>query len=68
MGEILSFLAVHGSTKMLTIPLKETPADWRVVRLTLSASICLLLATVSISAAFVAVAYGLNLFVTYWPF
>ena len=53
---------------MLTTPLKETPADWRIVRLTISASICLLLATVSISAAFVAVAYGLNLFVTYWPF
>lgn len=64
MGEILSFLAVHGLTKMLTIPLKETPADWRIVRLAL----CLLLATVSISAAFVTVAYGLNLFVTYWPF
>ena len=55
-----AFYAMKGLSQMLTSPLSCVPADWKIIRVLLTASACVLFGMLTV--------YGLEFMANHWPF
>lgn len=55
-----AFYAMKGLSQMLTSPLSRVPADWKIIRVLLTASACVLFGMPTV--------YGLEFMANHWPF
>lgn len=51
---------MKGLSQMLTSPLSRVPADWKIIRVLLTASACVLFGMLTV--------YGLEFMANHWPF
>ena len=60
LSQMLTFYSMKGLSQMLTSPLSRVPADWKIIRVLLTASACVLFGMLTV--------YGLEFMANHWPF